>query len=304
MKALVAAALCCAAVAAGQLRVPVIIDTDLGDAVDDAFALSFALNSPEFDIRAVTTVIDDVESKTRLAWKFLGQFNRRDIPLAMGASEPLLAPRDSTSSRQYQVLTPNDIIPETARRPAAEVIVETIRKSPSKVTIVAIGPLTNIALALKLDPSIRNNIERIALMGGAYFSNEIEYNIRRDPAAAEIVFRSGVPVTALGLEVTQSLKLRDSDLEKLRIASDPAGIFLLRLLELSGEEHPTLYDPLALAVILKPELVEMREGGVQVSLEDGKTSFAPAGRSKTVVGSKVYTEAALDLIISRLVRSR
>ncbi len=78
--------------ASAQARIPVIIDTDIGDSIDDALALTFALHSPELDVRAVTTVIDDVESKTRLAWKMLGVYNRRDVALAMGASEPLLDP--------------------------------------------------------------------------------------------------------------------------------------------------------------------------------------------------------------------
>jgi len=84
--------------ASAQARIPIILDTDLGDSIDDALALAFALQSPELDVRAVTTVIDDVESKTRLAWKMLGVYNRRDIALAMGASEPLLDPTTSAPS--------------------------------------------------------------------------------------------------------------------------------------------------------------------------------------------------------------
>ena len=81
-----------ACTSASAQRIPIILDTDIGDSIDDALALAFALHSPELDVRAVTTVIDDVESKTRLAWKMLGVYNRRDVALAMGASEPLLDP--------------------------------------------------------------------------------------------------------------------------------------------------------------------------------------------------------------------
>jgi purine nucleosidase len=289
-----------AAAAQAQQRTPIILDTDIGDAIDDAFALALALNSPELDVRAVTTVIDDVELKTRLAWKFLGLYNRRDIPLGMGAPEPLLAARAPTTSRQFEVLTPADIVPDAARRPAAELIVETIRRSPARMTIVAIGPLTNIALALKLDPGIRDNLERIVLMGGAYQSAEPEYNIRRDPAAAEIVFRSGIPITAAGLDVTKNLKLRESDLEHLRLASDPRGLFLLRLLNLAGDEHPTLYDPLALEAVFRKDLIETSAGEVRVSLEDGRTIFTASERGKTLVGVRVNDAATLDLLISRV----
>src|SRR5512143_3557407 len=95
---LLALALLAGVAATAQARIPIIIDTDIGDSIDDALALAFALRSPELDVRAVTTVIDDVESKTRLAWKMLSIYNRRDIALAMGASEPLLDPTTSVSS--------------------------------------------------------------------------------------------------------------------------------------------------------------------------------------------------------------
>ena len=211
--------------ASSQARIPIILDTDIGDSIDDALALAFALHSPELDVRAVTTVIDDVESKTRLAWKMLGIYNRRDIALAMGASEPLLDPTMSAPSKEFDVLTRNDVIPDAARKRAADLIIDTVLQSRGKITIVAIGPMTNIALALKTDPRIKNNIERIVIMGGAYLSSETEYNVKRDRAAAEIVFQSGVPITAVGLDVTSQCKLREKDLDRMRLADDPAGDF-------------------------------------------------------------------------------
>src|SRR5258706_11992658 len=102
--------------ALAQAKIPIILDTDLGDSIDDAMALAFALHSPELDVRAVTTVIDDVESKTRLAWRMLGIYNRRDITLAMGAPEPLLDPTMSSTSKEFEVLTRNDTIPDAARK--------------------------------------------------------------------------------------------------------------------------------------------------------------------------------------------
>src|SRR5215471_4085879 len=228
-----------------QRRIPVILDTDIGDAIDDSLALALALSSPELDVRGVTTVIDDVESKTRLAWKELGLFNRRDIPLAMGAPEPLLDAKLDTHPREFQVLTPADKIPDTAQKKAPALIVEALMNSRDRITLAAIGPLTNIALALKTEPRIKPRIERIVLMGGSFAGTQIEYNIKRDPVAAAIVFGSGVPIVAAGLEVTAPCKLRPQDLERLRVAETPAAHFLLRLLEIAqaetGEMLPTLY---------------------------------------------------------------
>ena len=293
--------------ASAQVRIPIILDTDIGDSIDDALALAFALHSPELDVRAVTTVIDDVESKTRLAWKMLGVYNRRDIALAMGASEPLLDPTTSAPSKEFDVLTRNDVIPDAARRNAAGLIVETALQSRAKITIVAIGPLTNIALALKTDPRIKGNIERIVIMGGAYFSSELEYNVKRDRAAAEIVFRSGVPITAVGLDVTSQLKLREKDLDRMRLATDPASLFLVRLIDLAEEQthetNPTLYDPLAIAAVFRPDVLEMQPGTVDIPVSGpGQTIFKPASGSKMQVGVKVNASAFLDLFVDRMTR--
>jgi purine nucleosidase/pyrimidine-specific ribonucleoside hydrolase len=293
--------------ASAQARIPVILDTDLGDSIDDALALAFALNSPELDVRAVTTVIDDVESKTRLAWKMLGVYNRRDIALAMGAPEPLLDPTMSTPSKEFEVLTRNDTIPDAARKRAADLIIDTLLQSRGKITLVAIGPLTNIALALKTDPRIKNNIERIVIMGGAYLSSETEYNVKRDRAAADIVFRSGVPITAVGLDVTSQCKVREKDLDRLRLATDPTSNFLSRLIDLSEEQthdaSPTLYDPLAIAAIFRPDLLEMQTGTVDVPLSGSdQTVFRPAAGSKTQVAVKVNAPAFLDLFADRVSR--
>jgi len=293
--------------ASAQARIPIILDTDIGDSIDDAMALAFALRSPELEVRAVTTVIDDVESKTRLAWKMLGIFNRRDIALAMGATEPLLDPVMATSSKEFDVLTRNDTIPDSARRRAVDLIVDTLLQSRQKITVVAIGPLTNIALALKTDPRIKNNIDRIVIMGGAYFTNEAEYNFKRDRTAAEIVFQSGVPITAVGLDVTSQGKLREKDLDQLRLATDPVGQFIVRLLDLAEEEtheaHPTLHDPLAIAAIFRPDLIDFQLGTVDLaSSGGGQSRFHPEAASKTKVGLKVNSAAFLDLFTERMSR--
>ena len=305
-KLLALALLACLNVSA-QARIPIILDTDIGDSIDDALALAFALHSPELDVRAVTTVIDDVESRTRLAWKMLGVYNRRDVALAMGVSEPLLDPTAAAPSKEFDVLTRNDIIPDAARKSAVALIIDTALQSRGKITIVAIGPMTNIALALKTDPRIKNNIERIVIMGGAYLSSETEYNVKRDRAAAEIVFQSGIPITAVGLDVTSQCKLREKDVDRMRLANDPSGHFLVRLIDLAEEQtheaNPTLYDPLAIAAIFRPDLLEMQTGTVDVPLSGpGQTIFKPAAQSKTQVAVKVNAAAFLDLFVDRVSR--
>ena len=297
---------------AAQSRTPVLIDTDIGDAIDDALALGLALSSPELDVRGVTTVIDDVESKTRLAWKELGLYGRRDIPVAMGAPEPLLDPLLQTHPREFQVLTSADRVPDAARRTAAGFIVETLMNTRERITLVAIGPLTNVAMALKMEPRIKDRLERLVLMGGAFARTDVEYNVKRDPVAAEIVFRSGVPITAVGLDVTTPCKLRPADLDRLRVAVSPAARFLVRLIELSqaetGEMYPTLYDPLAVASVFRPDLIETAAGKVEVSLAEGaargQTHFTPGAAGATRVGVRVNAQAFLDLFTARVTAAK
>jgi purine nucleosidase len=306
-----------AGLALAQQRIPVIFDTDIGDDIDDALALALALQSPELDVRAVTTVLDDTETRTRLAWKELGLYGRQEIVLATGASEPLLDPMRPLRARQFEVLAASDVAPDAARRRAAEVIIELLLQSPRKITLVPVGPLTNIALALKTEPRIKAKIERIVLMGGSFELLRPEYNIVRDRAAAEIVFRSGVPITAVGLDVTTKCKLERDDLERLRAAKNPAAAFLVRLIELwqngHPEQTPTLHDPLAVAVAFRPDLIAASAGSVHVEtnspLTNGITMFTPAARlakpeqPTTLVARTVNVRGFLDLFVSRLAAS-
>jgi len=304
-----------ATIAHGQQPIPIILDTDIGSDIDDALALALALQSPELDLRAVTTVTDDTIGRSRLAWKELGLYGRRDIALATGASETLAGPAlTQRVPPQFQVLTAQDVLPPAAHRRAADLIVDTLLASPQKLTLVPVGPLTNIALALKMEPRIKEKIERIVLMGGAFGLLRPEYNIRRDYVAASIVFASGVPITAVGLDVTLRCQLEGAGLERLRAAGNEASRFLVRLIELWQEgqpaQYPTLHDPLAMAVVFKPDLVEAQLGRVEVetagAVGNGLTLFTPAERlpkdvtASTRIARQVNVRGFLDLLIERL----
>jgi purine nucleosidase len=298
-----------AALAMAQTKpVPVIFDTDIGDDIDDALALALALQSPELDVRLVTTVADDVESRTRLAWKELGLFGRQDIPLATGAPEPLLDPRLPDKAAQFGVLTATDLPPASSRERAADKIIETLLASPVKMTLIPVGPLTNIALALREEPRIREKIERIVMMGGAYYPARREYNIYRDRIAAQIVFSSGIPITGVGLDVTEKCKLEGSDLERLKNAKNPASQFLYRLIQLwqngNPTRLPTLHDPLAVGTALRSALVETQTGSVQVETASpmffGATLFTPDQKSTTRVARNVNVREFLALFTERL----
>jgi Inosine-uridine nucleoside N-ribohydrolase len=154
-------------------------------------------------------------------------------------------------------------------------------------------------------------------MGGAFDMLTPEYNIRRDRAAAQIVFHSGVPITAVGLDVTTRCKLQAADIDRLRAANNPASAFLVHLIELWQDGHPdrypTLHDPLAVAVSFLPTLVETRLGAVEVEtsspLTNGMTIFTPADRlpkgqgASTQVARQVDVRRFIDLFLDRLSRT-
>jgi purine nucleosidase/pyrimidine-specific ribonucleoside hydrolase len=302
-----------AGVTAAQ-TIPIIFDTDIGDDVDDALALALALQSPELDVKAITTVIDRAALRSRLAWKELGVFGRRDIPIGTGADEPLLDPVRGGRHAQFDMLTGEDVVPGPPLR-AVDLIIRTLLDSPRKITIVPVGALTNIAIALKTEPRIKDKIERIVLMGGAYYTQQPEYNIYRDRIASEIVFRSGVPITGVGLDVTTRCKLKAEDIERLKAAGHPSSAFLMRLIDLWRENpvnrYPTLHDPLAVAVAMQPSLVETQLGRVQVETASpmlyGLTLFTPAERlpkdapaPNTAVARNVDVERFVKLFMDRV----
>ncbi|HSR09391.1 MAG TPA: nucleoside hydrolase [Bryobacteraceae bacterium] len=296
-----------------QNSIPVVFDSNMGDGIDQEFALALALQSPELNVRVVTVVGDDTENRMRLAWKVLGLYGRRDIALGRGASESLLGSAPGRSL-ELGLLTPQDLLPPGSNRDAISLIVDTVLYSPGPVTLIATGPLTNIALAIKVDPRIKQNIARIVVTAGAFDPPRAEYNIQRDQIAAEIVFSSGVPITVVSRDVSGGCMLGASEIDRLRGARNPASQFLVQLIELAQKgqknEFPILHDPLAVAVSFQPVLINAQPGNISVDTTDphtsGKARFLPATElsktqpPKTALASQADCRRFLDLLIERL----
>ena len=290
-----------AASLSAQKPTPVIFDTDIGDDIDDALALALALQSAELDIKAITTVSDDTEQRARLVWKELGLYGRKDIPVGAGVREPLLDPMHTGLAAQFQVLTAQDVIPDGLRFSAVPLLIKTLMESPVKITLIPVGPLTNVALALRIEPRIKDKIERIVLMGGAFSPPRAEYNILRDRVASSIVFSSGVPIVAVGLDVTMKCKLQGADFERLKAARNPASEFLVRLITLwqgGKQQYPTLHDPLAVAAAFQGALLEFSTGSVAVETADSKKY----GTTRFTAGSGGTTKVALGVNAAEFVR--
>ena len=281
-----------------QRPLPLIIDSDPG--LDDALAIGLALARPELDVLAVTTVGGnaDVRHCTANALRLLHAYGRDDIPVAEGAAGPLVG----TVVRATEIhgeggIGTTQLPPATATaRPegAVELIARLLREHPEPVIIAPIGPLTNIALLLRLYPDLASRIAHLSIMGGSIGEGNstvsAEFNIYADPEAADIVFRSGLPITLMGLDVThQALLDRDAS-EALRatgtasgkIAAELTDYALDRNMEWSGRTTAAIHDAVAIAHLAIADLVDVAQYHVAV-----ETGTGPA-RGRTVADGLPY----------------
>ncbi len=278
--------------------IPLIIDSDPG--LDDALAIGLAAARPEIRLLAVTTVGGnaDVSRCTENALRLLHAYGRDDVPVAEGAGGALLGSVvratevHGVSGIGTTVLPP---APTTARSEGAvALIARLIEASQEPVAIAPIGPLTNIALLLRLYPHLASKISHLCLMGGSIGEGNTtasaEFNIVADPEAADVVFRSGVPITMIGLDVTHQALLDRAAAAALRalgthsgqIAADLTDYALDRNLEWSGSATTAIHDAVAVAHLLVPDLVAVARYHVAVDTTDG-----PA-RGRTVCDGLPY----------------
>jgi inosine-uridine nucleoside N-ribohydrolase len=265
--------------------IPLIIDSDPG--LDDALAIGLAAASPEIDLLAVTTVGGnaDVTRCTENALRLLHAYGRDEVPVAEGAAGALLGSVvRATEVHGESGIGSTTLEPASATaRPegAVALIARILEEHPEPVAIAPIGPLTNIALLLRLYPHLAGRISHLCLMGGAIGEGNTtasaEFNIIADPEAADVVFRSGVPITMIGLDVThQALLDRESSkaLRALgttsgRVAAELTDYALDRNLEWSGSTTTAIHDAVAIAHLIVPDLVAVAPYHVRVDTTDG-----------------------------------
>jgi inosine-uridine nucleoside N-ribohydrolase len=248
----------------------IIFDTDPG--TDDALALMLAFNSPELDIRAITVVPGNVTAKQGLenALRMASLANRCDVPVAGGAQHPLFQKLITAEFWHGKNGLGNVELPPSKCKADArfgpDLIIEIIHGAPHEITLVPLGPLTNIALAIQKDPSIVALVKEVILMGGSLKGGNVnaaaEANIYGDPEAAQIVFQAGWPITMVGLDVGDKTLFGRKQLDALGTSHGPmseftykVGKFLVELAEKFGESGTPMYDPLAVGVAIDATLV-------------------------------------------------
>jgi purine nucleosidase len=301
-----------------------------GSDIDDGFALALALSDPGISVELVTTVNGntDVESATVLSLELLDRLGHPGVPVVRGAADPLVRPRLARTSGEPAVPQPADGSRTPAPGRAATEIVERVMAAPGELTIVAIGPLTNIATALLLEPEVASAVREIVVMGGVFLGHTNqsdmpgEFNIWVDPDAAAIVLACGAPLRFVGLDVTLQVRLTRQHAAQMAAGGTPFGTFAGKATEAwidhleqrnpgAAAEHGScaLHDPLAVAVVSRPELVVWRPAHVAVecasdttrgvTIADLLTSDRPPTancRIATAVDVAAFTELFLDRV--------
>jgi purine nucleosidase len=257
----------------------IIIDTDIGDDVDDAFALALAVQSPELQILGVTTTFGDTETRARLVDRFLGEVGRAEIPVSAGKPTTTKNPM---SQRRY---ADAGHFAKASHADAVDFLLDQIRKHPGEITLIAIGPLMNVGAAIDQDPATFGKLKRVVLMGGSIrrgygdlgYTPPVppmpEWNILNDVPSAQKLFASGVPLFVMPLDSTQ---LKMDEVKRAFLLSQGTAVTnaLTILYHLWGQETPTLFDPMTIAFVLRPDLCPVQALHIRVD-EKGFTREEP-----------------------------
>jgi purine nucleosidase len=257
----------------------VILDTDIGTDVDDCLALALILGSPELALEGITCVYGDVALRARMVLKLLALAGRADIPVMLGARETLLGVREVywAGHEGQGLLEPEDNALQPSSEDAVDYIVRVVMANPGEIHLLAIGPLTNVALALQREPRLFDNLAGLMIMGGALRSADklslryAEHNILCDPEAAKIVIEHPRRKTLVPLDVTTQVSIRREDVKRIRAPGSPFHDAVAGQVErypyFARAGSTNLHDPLAAALLVDPVLCEVVPLHVDVETE-------------------------------------
>jgi len=259
----------------------ILLDTDIGNDIDDAFCLAYLLAQPRCELVGVTTVTGDTQQRAALVDALCQAAGRRDVPIVAGRGDVVLSGPGQPQNPQAEVL---DRLPHRTGFPtdAVDFLRETIRKNPGEITLLAIGPMSNIGLLFAVDPQIPSLLKRTVMMIGHFFKPGAEWNAKVDPFAAALVYRYlSHENLSIGLDVTLKCALPAADVRAklkgplLEAVGEMAEVWF------RNRDRVIFHDPLAAAVIFEPDLCSFKRGRVVVDVH-----------SRQVEGMTLFREAA------------
>ena len=286
-----------------------ILDTDIGDDIDDAFALALALRSPELRLLGITTEYGDAELRARLLDRYLAAVGRADIPVAAGVAT---AHSNVFTQAAYARHAPNS---RQQHPDAVEFLLGQIRAHPGQITLIAIGPLFNVQAAIGRDPATFRKLKRVVMMGGSIDRGydghngerrpaDAEWNISRDPAGARALLAAGVPVFMMPLDSTQ-IHLETKERETIFSHGSPLTDQLTLLYHqwMAGSDGhppaPTLFDPVVVAYAVRPDLCPATAMRLEVDDKGFTRQVSGAGNAQVCLRSN--ESGFLELLLGRIV---
>jgi inosine-uridine nucleoside N-ribohydrolase len=282
----------------------VILDTDIGDDIDDAFALALLLQSPEIKLLGITTAFGDTELRARLVERYLSAVGRGDIPVAAGVKTP--------ATNHFTQAAYARQAPERQHGDAVGFLLREIKANPGQITLIAIGPLFNVQAAIARDPAAFRKLKRVVMMGGSVYRGydggtagaappSPEWNIRCDPAGARALLASGVPVFMMPLDSTQ-IHLTPRELGTILSHGSPLSDQLTLLYhQWTGVEAwgmPTLFDPVAASYAIRPELCPTKP--MHLEVDDQGFTKPGNGEPNAQVCLKADEQGFRELLLKRI----
>jgi purine nucleosidase len=272
----------------------IVLDTDIGTDVDDAMALALLLGREDVEILGITTVYGDTDLRSKIAARY-ARLMGAEISIYPGSSETLSGRAIWVSGLEGSLHS--DLDEERVEsRSGVDFLCEAVGNNPGEIDVVAIGPLTNIAKAIELDPTFARNVKHLWVMGGEFKTEFAEHNFRCDDRATKIVMDSGISMTITGVEITKQLRIIRSDLEIITTAGSMGALLFAEIdqwLTYRKEDFDVPHDPIAIMPMLKPELFAFSKVGVvdiEISDSDltGKSRFLEqsSGNIRIVQGFK------------------
>lgn len=281
-------------------RVPLLLDTDIGSDIDDAVCLTYLLAEPRCELLGVTTVTGQPQARAMLADAICRAAGRDDVPIRSGCDVPLLYEQKQPEAPQAEVLPRWPHAEAFEPYEAVDFLRQTIRARPGEITLLTVGPLTNVGLLFAVDPEVPGMLKRLVMMGGYYFADgKAEWNTSGDPIASALVFGAQMPeLVAYGLDVTLKCTLPADECRRrfrggpFEVVRDMAEVFFRR------SDAICFHDPLAAACAFEPEICTYRTGRVTMELEAkatyGVTLFEQADEGPHRVAADVDAARFFD----------